>query len=57
MKELQEHQRQLLQVLDNEEAYAIDELVDALSTVFQGHKADYRRTPRMSEPAPKHKVL
>jgi hypothetical protein len=49
MKELQERQRQLQQVLDNEEAYAIDELVDALSMVFQGHKAEYRRTARLSE--------
>ncbi len=49
MQQLQEHQRQLLQVLGNEEAYAVDELVDALSMVFQGHKAEYRRTPRMGE--------
>ncbi len=49
MAQLQERQMKLKMVLDNEEAYAIDELVDALSMVFSGHKAEYRRTPRMTE--------
>src|SRR5512146_1712051 len=54
MEELQERQRQLQMVLEDEEAYAIDELVDALSLAFTGHRADYRRTPRMAEePNPK----
>ena len=49
MLELQERQRKLQRVLENEEAYAIDELVDALSRTLTGHGADYRRTPRMTE--------
>jgi hypothetical protein len=49
MAELQERQRKLQMVLDNEEAYAIDELVDALSMAFTGHPAEYRRTPRMRD--------
>jgi hypothetical protein len=49
MADLQERQRRLQQVLGNEEAYAVDELVDALSMMFMGHKAEYRRTPRMRE--------
>ncbi len=49
MAQLQERQKKLMMVLDNEEAYAIDELVDAISRSFTGHSADYRRTPRMAE--------
>jgi len=49
MAELQERQEKLKIVLDNEEAYAVDELVDALSMVFEGHRAEYRRTPRMRD--------
>lgn len=49
MVELQEHLGKLKTVLDNEEAFAMDELMDALSKVYSGHRADYRRTPRMSE--------
>jgi hypothetical protein len=49
MAELQERQRKLQIVLANEEAYAVDELVDALSMALSGHRAEYRRTPRMRE--------
>ena len=49
MRQLQERQRKLQIVLNNEEAYAVDELVDALSQVFSGHRAEYRRTPRMRD--------
>jgi hypothetical protein len=49
MEELQEHLGKLKMVLDNEEAYAVDELVDALSRAYSGHKAGYRKTPRMQE--------
>ncbi|HEX8993104.1 MAG TPA: hypothetical protein VF784_15590 [Anaerolineales bacterium] len=49
MAELQERQTKLKMVLDNEEAYAVDELMDALSLAFTDHRADYRRTPRMRE--------
>lgn len=48
MRQLRDRQAKILMVLDNEEAYAVDELVDALSLAFTGHRADYRRTPRMS---------
>jgi 16S rRNA C1402 (ribose-2'-O) methylase RsmI len=49
MKELEEHLQRLKTVLDNEEAFAMDELMDALSKVYSGHAADHRKTPRMSE--------
>lgn len=49
MEELEEHLGKLKSVLDNEEAYAMDELMDALSKVYSGHLADYRRTPRMKD--------
>ncbi len=47
MNELHERLSKLKTVLDNEEAYTMDELMDALSKVYSGHQADYRRTPRM----------
>jgi hypothetical protein len=49
MAQLQERQRKIQMVLDNEEAFAVDELVDALSLMFTGHRAEYRRTPRMKD--------
>lgn len=49
MAALRERQMKLQMVLENEEAYAIDELVDALSMTLTGHRADYRRTPRMRD--------
>ena len=49
MLELHERLSRLKIVLDNEEAYAVDELVDALSLANTGHRAEYRRTPRMHE--------
>lgn len=49
MEELHEHLATLMQVLDNEEAYAMDELMDALSLAYSGHRADYRKTQRMRE--------
>jgi mevalonate kinase len=47
MQELHEHLSKLKAVLDNEEAFAVDELLDALSRVYSGHEAEYRKTPRM----------
>jgi dihydroorotase len=47
MKELEEHLTKLKIVLEHEEAFAMDELMDALSKVYSGHRADHRRTPRM----------
>ena len=49
MLELHERLSKLKIVLDNEEAYAVDELVDAISVATTGHRADYRRTPRMHD--------
>jgi hypothetical protein len=49
MMELHERLNKLKIVLDNEEAFAVDELVDALSMANTGHRADYRRTPRMKD--------
>jgi hypothetical protein len=49
MSELQERLKKLQMVLNNEEAYAVDELVDALNKVYTGHGTQYRRTPRMNE--------
>lgn len=45
--ELKEHLTKLQTVLDNQEAFALDELADWLSQAFSGHRSDYRRTPRM----------
>ena len=47
MLELQEHLSKLKMVLDNEEAYAMDELIDALGHAYSNHEIQYRRTPRM----------
>ena len=49
MEEVQDHLCKLKTVLDNEEAYAVDELVDALSRAYSGHEAEYRKTPRMRD--------
>jgi len=49
MSELEERLSKLKMVLDNEEAFAMDELADALSMANAGHRAEYRRTPRMNE--------
>jgi hypothetical protein len=34
-------------VLDNQEAFALDEMADWLSKAFSGNSSEYRRTPRM----------
>jgi len=47
LQQLQERLGRLKVVLDNEEAFAMDELIDALSQVYSGHRVNYRRTPRM----------
>jgi hypothetical protein len=54
MVELEEHLGRLKIVLDNEEAFAMDELIDALSRVYSGHRAEYRRTPRMKDEPVNH---
>ena len=45
--DLTEHLSQLKTVLDNQEAFALDEIADWLSQAFQEHPSEYRRTPRM----------
>jgi len=47
MQELTEHLTKLQTVLDNQEAFALDEMADWLSAAFGGKRPDYRRTPRM----------
>ncbi len=49
MADLHEHLSRLKSILDNEEAYAMDELMDAMSRVYSSHGADYRRTPRLKD--------
>lgn len=55
MAELQERLSRLQEALGNEEAYIMDELVDALHRMFSGQPAAYRRTPRFGaeESSPK----
>ena len=47
LKELTDRLSQLQTVLNNQEAFALDELADLLSKAFTGNPSDYRRTPRM----------
>ena len=49
MSELEKRLSKLKMVLDNEEAFAVDELADAFSIAVTGHRAEYRRTPRMNK--------
>lgn len=47
MEELTEHLTKLQTVLENQEAFALDEMADWLSEAFTGNVSEYRRTPRM----------
>lgn len=47
MDELCEHLTLLQTVLENQEAFALDEVADWLSEAFTGYPSEYRRTPRM----------
>ena len=49
MLELHARLEKLKMVLDNEEAYAVDELADAFSMMNTGHRLEYRRTPHMGK--------
>ncbi len=49
MDELTEHLTKLQTVLNNQEAFALDEMADWLSKAFTGNPSDYRRTPRMNK--------
>jgi Zn-dependent oligopeptidase len=50
IQELTENLTKLQRVLDNQEAFALDELADWLSNAFTGKLSEYRRTPRMHPP-------
>lgn len=47
MQELIEDLNKLQTVLNNQEAFAVDEFAGWLSKAFTGRPSDYRRTPRM----------
>jgi ABC-type polar amino acid transport system ATPase subunit len=47
MSALQERLEKIKMVLDNEEAYFMEELADALSMMNAGHHTEYRRTTHM----------
>jgi hypothetical protein len=49
MLALQERLEKIQMWLENEEAYAVDELADALSMMNAGHHAEYRRTRSVNE--------
>ncbi len=49
MLELHDRLEKLKMVLDNEEAYLVDELADAFSIANTGHRLEYRRTPHMEK--------
>lgn len=47
LDELTEELIELQTVLNNQEAFALDEMADWLSQAFSGTPSEYRRTPRM----------
>jgi hypothetical protein len=49
MNELTEHLTKLQKVLDNQGAFAFEEMADWLNTAFEGRHPGYRRTPRMEK--------
>ena len=52
LQELTKHLTELQAVLNNQEAFALDELADWLSRAFTGTNSPYRRTPRMQLDSP-----
>ena len=52
LQELTEHLTNLQTVLNNQEAFALDEFADWLSKAFTGKPSEYRRTPRMQLDSP-----
>ena len=52
LQELTEHLTELQTVLNNQEAFALDEFADWLSQAFTGKPSPYRRTPRMQLDTP-----
>jgi hypothetical protein len=55
LQELTENLTKLQTVLENQEAFALDELADWLSKAFTGKASEYRRTPRMDLHTPSSK--
>ena len=51
LERLTEHLTRLQTVLNNQEAFALDEMADWLSKAFTGKTSEYRRTPRMEAKA------
>lgn len=49
MSELTEHLTKLLQVLDHQETFALEELADRLSVLLGGSRSEYRRWSRMEQ--------
>ena len=47
LQNLTEQLPKLQTVLNNQEAFALDEMADWLSKAFTGKPSEYRRTPRM----------
>ena len=52
VQELIEELTKLQTVLNNQEAFALDEMADWLSKAFTGKPSPYRRTPRMQLDTP-----
>ena len=52
LPELTRNLEKLQTVLNNQEAFALDELADWLSKAFTGKPSEYRRTPRMQRDTP-----
>lgn len=52
LQELTEHLTNLQTVLNNQEAFALDEFADWLNKAFTGKPSEYRRTPRMQLDSP-----
>ncbi|HEU4744113.1 MAG TPA: hypothetical protein VFS61_02710 [Anaerolineales bacterium] len=52
LQELTEHLTAIQTVLNNQEAFALDEMADWLSKAFTGQPSPYRRTPRMQLDTP-----
>lgn len=49
MDKLIEHLSKLQMVLDHEGTFAFEELADRMSMLMEGHRPEYRRTPRLEE--------
>ena len=55
LQELTDHLTKIQTVLNNQEAFALDEMADWLSKAFTGNPSPYRRTPRMQLDTPSSK--